>query len=80
MSGFSPEDAMDMEKRHILEGEQRVARQEALVEKLREQGRDRFVQRANQLLTLLRESLELSRERLRHLEHRYHNAPSGKLD
>jgi N-glycosylase/DNA lyase len=80
MSGFSPEDAMDMEKRHILEGEQRVARQEALIEKLREQGRDQFVRRASQVLDVLRESLELSRERLRDLEHRYHSTPGGKAE
>jgi len=71
---------MDMERRHILEGELRVARQEALVEKLREQGRDQFVKRASQVLDVLRESLELSRERLRDLELRYHSTPGGKAE
>jgi hypothetical protein len=80
MSGFSPEDAMAMERRHILEREQRVARQEALVAKLTEQGRDQFVGRVTQVLGVLRESLELSRERLRDLERRYHNTPDGKSD
>jgi uncharacterized coiled-coil protein SlyX len=59
MSGWSPEDAMAMERRHIVEGENRVARQEALV------------RRSNEVLDLLRESLELSKERLRDLENRY---------
>jgi hypothetical protein len=34
MSDWSPETAIAMERRHILEGEKRVSRQEALVGKL----------------------------------------------
>jgi hypothetical protein len=59
MSDWSPEEAIAMEQRHILEGEKRVARQEALV------------RRSNEVLDLLRESLKLSKERLRDLENRY---------
>ena len=77
MSDWSPEKAIAMERRHILEGERRVFRQEALVEKLVENGRlNQLVHTANEMLGLLRESLELSRERLRYLEDHYGNAPS----
>lgn len=71
MSGWSPWDAIIMERRHILEGEQRVRRQEMLVSKLIDAGLDRLMHIDNELLGLLRESLELSRERLRDLEARY---------
>jgi hypothetical protein len=71
MGGFSPEDTKTMERRHILEGEQRIARQETLLKKLMEEGRDHLVQQAIQLLDLFRELQELSRERLQYLEHRY---------
>jgi len=63
-----------MEKRHILEGEKRVARQEVLAGELIEKGCGHLVPRSNELLRLLRQSLELSRERLRDLESRYGNA------
>jgi hypothetical protein len=71
MNGWSPEDAIAMERRHILEGEKRVARQEALVKELTEKGHDRIVPQSNELLGVLRALLELSRERLQDLEHRY---------
>ena len=67
-----------MERRHILEGEKRVARQEALVGKLIENGHDQLVRAANEVLGLLRQSLELSRERLRDLEDRY--SKTGNAD
>lgn len=60
-----------MERRHILEGEKRIARQKALVEGLTERGRGDLLCIANEILTRLRESLEQSRERLRDLESRY---------
>jgi hypothetical protein len=76
MSDWSPEQAIAMERRHILEGEKRVSRQEALVEELIQKGgRYQLVQTAHEVLSLLRASLELSWERLRDLEHRYGNAP-----
>jgi hypothetical protein len=68
MSGWSPEDAIAMERRHILEGEKRVARQEALVGKLIDYGHDQLALAAKELLGLLRETLELSKTRLRSLE------------
>jgi hypothetical protein len=36
MSDWSPEEAVAMERRHILEGEKRVVREEALVDQLTE--------------------------------------------
>ena len=75
MSDWSPEKAIAMERRHILDGEKRVSRQEALVGKLIEKGHDQLVRAANEVLGLLRESLELSRERLRDLENRYGQTP-----
>jgi hypothetical protein len=71
MGGFSPEDTKTMERRHILEGEQRIARQEALLSKLTEERREHLVQQAIQVLDLFRESLQFSRERLQDLERRY---------
>ena len=80
MNGWSPEDAMAMERRHIVEGKRRVARQEVLVRGLIEKGHDRIVPRSKELLGLLRDSLELSKERLRDLEDRYGAAPSAGPD
>jgi hypothetical protein len=74
MSGWSPADAIAMERRHVREGEKRVARQETLVLQLIEKGHDQIVGRANEVLGLFSESLEVSRERLRDLERRYGNA------
>ena len=74
MSSWSPADAIAMERRHIREGEKRVALQETLVLELIEKGHDQIVGRANEVLGLFSESLEFSRERLRDLERRYGNA------
>lgn len=79
MSGWSPEDAMAMERRHVLEGEKRVARQEALVRELIEKGHDQIVPQSNDLLSLLLASLELSRTRLRELEDHYRNRDTTDL-
>ena len=76
MGDWLPEKAIAMERRHILEGEKRVSRQEALVGKLINSGHDQLVPTANEVLGLLRESLELSKERLRDLEDRYGEAPT----
>ena len=74
MTGWSPIDAIAMERRHVLGGEKIVARQEALVSDLRERGRDQRARLATELLDTLRECLELSRERLLDLERRYGKA------
>ena len=70
MNDWSREDGIAMERRHISEGEQLLAKQQALMEKLIAEGHHGLVETANELLGILRESLELSRARLRDLEHR----------
>jgi hypothetical protein len=74
MSPWSPEETIAMERRHILEGEKRVARQEALTGELIEKGYYHIANEAIELLKVMRETLELSRERVRDLEDRYGNA------
>ena len=75
MSDWSPEKAIAMEERHIVEGEMRVARQEMLVAKLIEKGHGGRLTLAEDLLSILCESVELSRERLVDLRNRYGNPP-----
>ena len=80
MSDWLPEKAIAMERRHILEGEKKSPRQEALVGQLIENGgRYQLVQTANEVLGLLRESLELSRDRLRYEEDQYGKAPEVEI-
>jgi hypothetical protein len=72
MSRWSPREAIIMERRHILEGEQRVCRQEALLAEVIAKGYDQNIHTlSTEILGLLREGLELSRQRLRDLENRY---------
>jgi hypothetical protein len=80
MGDWLPEKAIAMERCHILEGEKRVSRQEALVGELIDKRHDQLVPTANEVLGLLREALELSKERLRDLEDRYGEAPTRNLD
>ena len=68
MSLWSLEDAIAMERRHILEGDQRVARQAALVARLTEHGRHQVAGRAKELLDVLCDIQRFARERLRQLE------------
>ncbi len=75
MSTWSPADTIAMEKRHVAEGEQRVARQDVIVSYHLKQGHDSIVVRSLELLAILRQSVELSHERLRYLEQRYGSAP-----
>jgi hypothetical protein len=74
MGSWSPADTIAMELRHLIEGEKRIARQEALVLEQIEKGHNQIVVQANELLVLLRESLELSKERLQDLKRHYGNA------
>ncbi len=68
MSDWSRDDAIAMERRHIAEGEERIARQEGLLAELLKDGHEQLAQAATELLTLMRETLDFSRERLRDLE------------
>jgi hypothetical protein len=78
MNGWSPESAIDMEERHIVEGEMRISRQEALVAKLIEKGLGECLTLAEDLLSLLHESVELSRERLLYLRNLHGEPPYSK--
>ena len=70
MSGWSLEAAITMERRHILEGEMRVSRQEALVQKLILQGHGELAIRATEFLGRLREFVAVAKESLLTLEQR----------
>jgi hypothetical protein len=78
MTDSSPATAIAEEGRHVLEGEESAARQEALVEQTVEQRHAELARIAGQMLDVLRASLELSRERLLYLEARYGTAPGEK--
>jgi len=67
-----------MERRHTIEAEKRVVRQKALVKELVAQGHEQLAHTASQMLDVLRESLELSRDRIRYLEGRYGTTPGEK--
>ena len=68
MPGKPTGSQIEMERRHILEGEARIARQEALIRKLDLAGNLDLILIARELLEALRESVSLSRERLSSLE------------
>jgi hypothetical protein len=68
MHVWSRRDAIAMERRHIREGEERIARQDVLMEEMIQKGQDKLALSAAELLGLLGECLELSRTRLRSLE------------
>ena len=76
MSGWSLEAAITMERRHILEGEERVSRQEALVRQLIGQGHGELAIAATDLLGRQREFVAVAKERLRTLEQRRVGPPS----
>ena len=77
MSGWSPREAIVMERRHIAEGEERIARQEARVAEVTERGYSQLAHRSREVLGILRQSLELTRARLRDLEARYPDVASS---
>jgi hypothetical protein len=68
MSRWSCNNAIAMERRHILDGEKRVARQEALMSELVEKEHTQLVPMATDVLDILRQCLEMSKTRLRDLE------------
>jgi predicted transcriptional regulator len=78
MAGWSIEDAVAMERRHVLVGEKMITRQEHLANELVGNGRDQLAQSANEVLVILRESLDLSRRHLSRLEVLLRDAPKSK--
>ena len=77
MTRWSIEDAVAMERRHVLAGEKMVSRQECLANELVGKGRDQLAQSANEVLVILRESLDLSRKHLSRLEGLLRDAPKS---
>lgn len=78
MARWSIEDAVAMERRHVRAGEKMVTRQERLTNELVGKGRDQLAQPANEVLVVLRESLDLSRDHLSRLEGLLRDAPKSK--
>ena len=77
MTSWSIEDAISVERRHVLAAEKLVARQEVILERLTGNGRVRVAQDASDLLDILREPLELSRQHLRRLEAQLRDDPKS---
>jgi hypothetical protein len=80
MVGWSPQEAIAMERRHILDGEKTVARQTARAWELTAKGYYRSANTANELLDIFQDLLEFSRFRLRDLESRYGEPSNGDSD
>jgi hypothetical protein len=62
------ESPLAMAARHVMEGEDRVARQQAVVERMLKAGYQRQAAEAAKLLETMRTSLSLAREHLRREE------------
>jgi hypothetical protein len=58
------EDLLSMARRHVVEGEAHVARQEALIVKLDRDGHTELAVEAREILTTLQTSLQLQRDDL----------------
>jgi hypothetical protein len=75
MSGWSPAEAIAMERRHIAKGEERIAVFERYAAELAEKGYESLLPSVNETLGILRHSVDLSWERLQDLESRYRKLP-----
>jgi hypothetical protein len=62
------ESPLAMASRHVMEGEERVARQQAIVERLLKAGYQQEAAQAAKLLGTMQTTLELAREHLRREE------------
>ena len=65
------EDELAMAERHVVEGEERCARQAELIERLAAQGHDRAAGEAEQLLDTFKDVLALSRDHLHRLRRKH---------
>jgi hypothetical protein len=77
MNEWSPREAIAMERRHILDGKERIARQEKLVRELISAKRDRLAVEGNELLGIMRDILAFAESRLRELEARSGQQPKS---
>ena len=64
----APEDPIEMERRHVRQGEELVAKQIALVEGLDPSTIPEVRQQAMKVLAALRDSLQIANDRLAYLE------------
>ena len=62
------ESPLAMAARHVMEGEERVARQQAIVERMLKAGYQREAPEATKLLETMKTTLRLAREHLRREE------------
>jgi hypothetical protein len=60
-----PESAITQSERHVREGEERITRQTALVERMDRAGHEHRAEQARQMLATLQQYLEIAREHLR---------------
>ena len=74
---FNADEAIEMERRHIREGEARVARQEEIVNRLSQHRGSESELQACELLAEFRHFVEAAKERLADLQRRYPDKPSG---
>ena len=74
---FNADEAIEMERRHIREGEARVTRQEEIVNRLNLRCAFEAVLRARELLAQHHRFVEDAKERLADLQRRYPAKPSG---
>ena len=71
-----PEDLLALARRHVVEGEKRIARQEATVAKIIASGDRQMALKAEDVLHILQCSLDLARAHLLRLEQdRGHKPP-----
>lgn len=76
MSGYH-ETLLEMERRHIREGSERITRQEAIIARLGDGNRSDTAILAREILTIMRSSLDLAKRHLRYIEERSKDQPSS---
>ena len=64
----SAESPLEQTRRHVTEGEQRIARQETLIEELEQDGHANLLPAARELLAQLQSAQQLGREHLQREE------------
>jgi hypothetical protein len=67
MSGHH-ETPLEMERRHVREGEERITRQEAIIAKLDKDNHSNVAISGRELLEIMRSTLNLAKRRLRQIE------------
>jgi hypothetical protein len=68
---FEPDEAIELERRHIREGEARILKQEAILRLLAMRGSPHAAALARELLAEFRDIVEFARKRVVELERHY---------